>query len=219
MLETRDVRGRIVSPPQYLESAQTEIMNVRNFSDKQKQIRESILTFFKFRDCVTMVRPADSEAELQNLNENPDNVRKEFQIEVNRIRDKIYNNCGAKQLQGVNMTSRMYVKMVENFVASINNGSAPNIKDAWSNILENECMVAMQQARQDYDENLAAEFKGTKASHSVQDLQATLNTLRDNAYDAYSDVVGLRDKDEDTYMKYQMELAKYIEERETTVTL
>jgi hypothetical protein len=219
MLETRDVKGRLVNPPQYLESSLTEIMNVRNFTDKQRQIRESILTFFKFRDCVTMVRPADSENHLQNLNESPDNVRPEFTREVNRIRDKIYNNCGAKQLQGMNMTARMYIKMVQSFVESINNGAAPNIMDAWSNILENECMLAYQRARATHDTLVDQEFRGdNNTSLTFEGLQITLNKLRDNSFDVFSEVVGVRDKDEDMYIQYYNLLTKYIEEREATIT-
>jgi len=176
------------------------------------------LTFFKFRDCVTMVRPADSENDLQNLNETTENIRPEFTREVNRIRDKIYNNCGAKQLQGMNMTARMYVTMVQNFVASINNGAAPNIRDAWSNILENECMLAFQKARSTHETLLETEFNGESKSFSLEQLQATLNRLRDQSFDIFSEVVGVREKDEDMYIQYYNLLTKYIEEREANVT-
>lgn len=63
MLETRDVRGRNCSSTQYLESTLTDIMNVRNFNDKSKKIRESIINFFKYRDCVTLVRPCNEESD------------------------------------------------------------------------------------------------------------------------------------------------------------
>jgi hypothetical protein len=193
-------------------------MNVRNFTEKQRQIRESILTFFKFRDCVTMVRPADSENDLQNLNEATENIRPEFNREVNRIRDKIFNNCGAKQLQGMNMTSRMYITMVESFVGSINNGAAPNIKDAWSNILENECMLAFQKARSVHEHLLEAEFNNRPKSFTLPQLQATLNKLRDESCDVFWEVGGVRDKDESVYLSYYDKLIKYIEEREANVT-
>jgi len=77
-----------------------------------------------------MVRPCNEERDLQRLHQHPELMIQEFENELNRIRDKIYHNCGAKQICGMNMSSRMYITMVENFVNSINGGDVPNIQNA-----------------------------------------------------------------------------------------
>ena len=152
LLEIRDVTGKPCTPAQYLESQLTEITNIKHFSESSRKVRESIITFFKFRDCVTMVRPCYDERDLQNLNKDTTKIRPEFNDEVNRIRQKIYENCGAKQLKGLNMTARMFVQMCESYCGAINDGGAPNIQSAWDNILENECNQAFMDARNKYDQ-------------------------------------------------------------------
>ena len=36
-------------------------------NDNSRKIRQSILNFFKERDCVTLIRPVDSEEDLRNI--------------------------------------------------------------------------------------------------------------------------------------------------------
>ena len=135
ILEVRDVRGNSVSPAQYLESALTDVSHVgkslkqiRNLSDKSKRIREGIVNFFRERDCITMVMPCTDEKEIKKLDSLPKtSIRPEFNAQVNRIREKIFTKCGPKKLNGAYLSSRMYVKMVEEYVKSINQGSVPMI--------------------------------------------------------------------------------------------
>lgn len=141
-------------------------MNVRNFQESSKKIREAIITFFKFRDCVTMVRPTHDEKDLQDLDKHPEKIREEFLVELNRIREKIYQQCGPKQLNGVNMTSKMYILMAKSFVEKINQNKSPNIQTAWESIMENECITALNEARDVYDNGRREKFYNKAAMTS-----------------------------------------------------
>ena len=218
LLEIRDVSGRPCTPAQYLESQLTEITNIKHFSESSRKIRESIITFFKFRDCVTMVRPCYDEKDLQNLNKDTSKVRPEFMSEVNRIRQKIYENCGAKQLKGLNMTSRMYVQMCESYCEAINKGGAPNIQSAWDNILENECNMALKEAIKKYDEMYRQKFQEGMNPFSYEDLTKQLNNMRDEAYEIFNNVAYVRDKDENMYDEYYNSMIKHIEKKESDIT-
>lgn len=217
LLEIRDVSGRPCTPAQYFESQLTEITNVKNFSETSRKIRESIITFFKFRDCVTMVRPCYDEKDLQNLNKDPSKVRPEFNQEVNRIRSKIYENCGAKQLKGLNMTARMFIQMCESYCEGINSGGAPNIQSAWDNILENECNQALINAITKYDESYREKFHEDSKPLSFEVLTSELNQLRDEAYNIFNPVFYIRDRDEDMYLEYYDKMIKHIALREEDI--
>jgi hypothetical protein len=62
VLEIRDIKGKSVSPKEYLESALTEIPTdeygkpMRN-TETSERTRKTILNFFRERDCLTMLRP------------------------------------------------------------------------------------------------------------------------------------------------------------------
>lgn len=65
MLKIKDVNGRDVSAKAYLESILTDpTMEARNINSNSIKIRESILNFFKYRDCLTLLRPMAEEEDL-----------------------------------------------------------------------------------------------------------------------------------------------------------
>lgn len=72
VLEIRDVKGRKVSPKEYLESALTEIPTDEHgkpmrSTDKSERTRTTILNFFRNRDCLTMVRPTNGNSDFMDL--------------------------------------------------------------------------------------------------------------------------------------------------------
>jgi Guanylate-binding protein, N-terminal domain len=97
-------------------------------SEEGKKIRSGIINFFRERDCVTLVRPCNDEQDLKSLQTTGDkNLRPEFVLELNSIRDKVYRHCGPKKLKGVNLTARMYCRMISEYVSALNEGSVPVI--------------------------------------------------------------------------------------------
>lgn len=131
MLEIQDVRGNPITSTQYLENALTDQSTFQKSSSTNRKIRQSLLNFFKDRDCMTMVRPVQDERQIQSLNNLPDNqLRPEFLQQLNGLREQVLSKVTPKQLKGVNLNIRMYFAMVEKYVDAINEGSVPNISSA-----------------------------------------------------------------------------------------
>lgn len=66
-LQLLDSEGEIITPKEYLEKA---LSNQKGFSEAVEQknrIRKLLKSFFKERDCCTMIRPLTNENQLQNL--------------------------------------------------------------------------------------------------------------------------------------------------------
>lgn len=155
-LEIQDLQGRNITADQYLENAllREEKPNTKN-SESNKKIRKALLNFFKDRECFTMVRPVEEESDLKKLNSLGKNkLRKEFLAELKALKEKIFLKTTPKQLNGVNLNSRMFCNMMRCFVEAINKGAIPNISSAWDFILENECISAHNDAIELYNQSL-----------------------------------------------------------------
>lgn len=57
-LELKDERGRSIKPTEYLEKSLREESSLVRVNDDTKKIKKSLLSLFKDRDCITLVRPA-----------------------------------------------------------------------------------------------------------------------------------------------------------------
>lgn len=154
-LEIQDLQGKNITANQYLENALLDERTAYKNSESNKKIRKALLNFFKDRECFTMVRPVSEESDLKKLNSLPKNkLRKEFLAELKTLKEKIFLKCTPKQLNGVNLNSRMFCNMMRSFVEAINKGAIPNISSAWDFILENECISAHNDALELYNQSL-----------------------------------------------------------------
>lgn len=218
VLELRDVRGNQVGPAQYLDSALCDVAHIRNLSQESKNIREGIVNFFRERDCITMVIPCTDEKDLRRLESLPPTaIRPEFHAQVNKIREKIFTQCGPKRLNGSYISSRMYVKMLQEYVNSINSGSVPVIQSAWQNVLENECIQASENAKSIYDANFNALFKDKSKIFKKEALMKHLRDLRDKAFTAFSVINTVKESDEDRFNEYMESVKSHIERREKII--
>jgi len=67
MLELADEDGNLISPNEYLELCLRETEGFSQKIAEKNRIRNLLKGFFKQRYCFTLVRPADSETDIQNL--------------------------------------------------------------------------------------------------------------------------------------------------------
>ena len=91
-LKLENMEGKEITEKEYLESAlENKVGNSEMFDEKNK-VRDLIKAYFPERDCFTMVRPVEKEDELQNLQNLPDDMlRKEFLIQAQNFRNKVYD--------------------------------------------------------------------------------------------------------------------------------
>ena len=94
-----------------------------------------LTSFFKDRDCQTIIRPLTNEDNLQNLAKmSLSQLRPDFVEQVIELRKKVLNRVKPKTLNGKNLSGGMLCKLAESYVEAINKGAVPNIESAWSYI-------------------------------------------------------------------------------------
>jgi len=108
-------------------------------TNENNVIRENIIKFFPERDCVTLVRPVDSENDLKRLNTIPyNNLKPEFKMEFKKLKDKIFKEALPKKLNGKKLTGPALATLIEEFVKVINSGKIPNINNTWDSVIEKD---------------------------------------------------------------------------------
>ena len=209
-LEIRDPKGNRITEAEYLEQALIQNSQIKT----NQEIRESMLNYFKERDCITMVRPVFLEKDLNRLNSIPNRaLRKQFLSKLNLIRQKILTKCPPKQINGVNLTIRMFCNLTQSYVQAINDGQIPNIQDAWAFILENECIEGYNQCIEVYNNRLR-ESLSSDESIVLRDLQALLRNHRDFVLNQFHKLAGVKGDNTEIYQEYTQKLAAYMSKKE-----
>ena len=102
-----------------------------------------ITSFFKDRDCFTMVRPTEDERDLQKLQEKQNSeMRPEFLSQMEVLRAKIFKRVRPKALSGHFVTGETLLELCEAYTQAINQGSVPCIESAWTYVCKNETLRA-----------------------------------------------------------------------------
>ena len=146
--------GQEISSKEYLELC---LKNKRcgKGSKDNNVIRQNIIKFFPERDCVTLVRPIDSEDDLKKLNSIPyNNLKPEFKMEFKLLKDKIFKEALPKKLNGKKLTGPALATLIEEFVKVINSGKIPNINNTWDSIIEKDVSDAFYQSYELFNTNL-----------------------------------------------------------------
>lgn len=108
----------------------------KGFSDdveEKNRIRRLLTSFFKDRECATLVRPLVNEHKLQHLYDcSFDDLRPEFVEQALSLRKRIFTNTKAKTIKGENLDGTMYLSILNSYLTCINNGGVPNIENAWT---------------------------------------------------------------------------------------
>lgn len=177
-LQLVDQEGEAISSKEYLEKA---LLPQKGFSDEVEQknrIRRLLTTFFKERECITLVRPLVNEENLQKLDQmDLDQLRPEFFEQVMTLRKRILTRMRPKLLNNKMLSGEMYVSLVRSYLAAINNGSVPNIENAWNYLCKDECLKAVAQAFEAYDRTLK-ELLLPKIPTTIEDMKVRFGRIR-----------------------------------------
>ena len=222
VLEIRDTRGRPVSSSQYLESALTDIpMNQGGTRDLQKSnlVRQNILNFFRYRDCITLIRPVNDENDLRNIQSlSDDNIRPEFITQLHSIRDKIYKNCVQKTINGIGLTGVNLNTFINQFVDNFNKGKVPAINTAWRALVDNDCNQHYNQAIEFHNTEIKKILEEAGGSMKITDLFLSLGSLRESVINFYNRCLILRDRSPEVFDKYKNKLLENIDKNEKQIT-
>ena len=148
--------GRKINDRQYLENALKPQNSFSSEAASRNQIRTLLGTFFKERDCVTLVRPAEDEDTLRNLKHVPfEQLRPEFQKGMTSLKNKVYATLRPKAVNGRALSGSMLSTLAKTYVDALNSGGVPTISTAWDRVLTNQANEAVDKALQQYDAYLA----------------------------------------------------------------
>ena len=144
-LKLENIEGKEITEKEYLESALENKMGNSEMIDEKNKVRNLIKTYFPERDCFTMVRPVEKEDDLQNLQNLPDDMlRKEFLIQAQNFRNKVYELALPKTFHKRALNGSMLIELIQNILDSINSGAIPVIENTWKYVVQNECIKNTQ---------------------------------------------------------------------------
>ena len=152
-LDLVDGQGDAIDAKEYLEQA---LRPVPDAPPEKNRVRTSLRDYFRHRDCVTLIRPCDDEAQLKRLNEQPESALKpEFQAQAKALREKVLALARPKQACDTTVTGKLLVRLATVYCDAINTGACPAIQDSWSLISADECTRAVEAAAQAFAGHLA----------------------------------------------------------------
>lgn len=144
-LKLVDQHHNQITPKEYLENALQPQKGISDSVEAKNRTRKLLKHFFKERDCATMIRPLESERDLQRLNEMDNSeLRPEFCEQMINVRKKIFKKIKPKTLNGKYLTGPMLAQLCRAYLDSINSGKVPNIESAWSYMCKQESYKALQ---------------------------------------------------------------------------
>ena len=188
--------GQEISSKEYLELC---LKNKRcgKGSKDNNVIRQNIIKFFPERDCVTLVRPVDSEDDLKKLNTIPYNeLKPEFKMEFKSLKDKIFKEALPKKLNGKKLTGPALATLIEEFVKVINSGKIPNINNTWDSIIEKDVSDAFNKSYELFKTNLNSLKFG---KNNVYDNVELMKKLYDFKYISINNFDNLLQSNGDTF--------------------
>jgi hypothetical protein len=166
--------GEEISSKEYLELCLKNKRGGKNANDNNV-IRQNIIKFFPERDCVTLIRPVDSEEDLKRLNTIPyNNLKPEFKMEFKKLKDKIFKEALPKKLNGKKLTGPALATLIEEFVKVINSGKIPNINNTWDSVIEKDVSDAFYKSYDIFKNNVNKLNLGQNNVYDNSDLMKKL---------------------------------------------
>ena len=154
-LKLENIEGKEITEKEYLESALENKKGNSDMINEKNEVRNLIKAYFPDRDCFTMVRPVEKENELQNLQNLPDDMlRKEFLIQAQNFRKKVFNLVTPKTFHKRALNGNMLIELIQNILDSINNGAIPVIENTWKYVVQSECIKNTQNLTNKFSEEI-----------------------------------------------------------------
>ena len=181
-LQLVDTEGENITSKEYLEKALSQQKGFSESTESKNRIRRLLSTFFKDRDCWTLVRPLMKEENLQNLDKlDLEKLRPEFFDQVIKMREKILTNIKPKLIEKQAIDGEMYIGLIKSYIEAINNGGIPNIENAWMSVCREKCAKALQESIEFYERSVKEKISGYLPMN-VEQLAALHREIKQNTF-------------------------------------
>ena len=136
-----------------------ECLNDDRFKGKNKDeinmISESLVRYFKKRECVIMPCPTNEEKEVvmlkrMELNELSDNFQNEFEV----LKKKIYESSKAKSINGKKINGPILVSLLKSFIREINKEKIPNLDKIFLELIKKELDINYTSAKNEFKKRM-----------------------------------------------------------------
>ncbi|OMJ79820.1 hypothetical protein SteCoe_20069 [Stentor coeruleus] len=155
-LQLVDENGKILTSKEYLEKALLPQKGNSEVCEEKNRIRTMIKTFFKSRECFTLVRPTTDEMELQHLDQKDiETLRPEFIAQTRELRSLVMTGIKLKEINGKALDGGMFSDLIRSYVDAINSGAAPCIESTWSYLCKNQLAKLLQECEDQYEHDIS----------------------------------------------------------------
>jgi len=185
-LQLVDSDGETLSASDYMDQRLADDGALDRDSLRRNRVRAAIRTFFRRRECHTLMVPVEEEADLQRLEELGDAELRPGFVEG---RDDLVRRLltpptmAPKLLRGVRVTGRMLAGLARAYVAAVNDGGVPSVGSAWEAVTDEQCRRAVEEAGRELSAALDASLATLPLSD--EDEAAAAAGLREAARVAF----------------------------------
>ena len=106
-------------------------------------------------------------------------LRPEFLTQMRNLRAKIFKKVKPKQMNGKTLTGEMMLELAHAYTGAINEGTVPNIQNAWSYVCQNECNRAIQESIQMYQMEMRPATAEARDTMDQTTLKKALQRVRE----------------------------------------
>ena len=136
-----------------------ECLNDDRFKGKNKDeinmISESLVRYFKKRECVIMPCPTNEEKEVvmlkrMELSELNENFQNEFEV----LKKKIYESSKAKSINGKKINGPILVSLLKSFIREINKEKIPNLDKIFLELIKKELDISYTSSKNEFKKRM-----------------------------------------------------------------
>jgi len=155
-LQLFDAEGREVTSDAYLEAA------LEDTSNGKADMRAALRSYFPVRKLFTLVRPCNSEVDLQRLNTLANSaLRSEFRQQLDVFRAHVRAAArNPKEVGGIGLDGPALLRLLQAAVEATNAGRAPSVRSTFDFLLQQRASVALEEGLEEL--RAAAERVGSE---------------------------------------------------------
>ena len=139
----------------YLEECLNDDRFTGKNNDEMNMIKESLVKYFKKRECVIMPCPFNNEKELPLLKKMYlDELNDDFQYEFNILKKKVYETSQSKLINSKKINGPTLVYLLKLFINEINNEENPNINKIFTDLIKYELELKYNTSKNEFKKKL-----------------------------------------------------------------
>ena len=139
----------------YLEECLNDDRFTGKNKDEMNMIKESLVKYFKNRECVIMPCPVNNEKELPLLKKMYlDELSDDFQNEFNVLKKKVYETSQSKLINSKKINGPILVYLLKLFINEINSAENLNINKIFTDFIKYELELKYNTAKNDFKKKL-----------------------------------------------------------------